>query len=198
MFGALATTPSVSAAAQDEQQDAAGVVMSEMVRISESEMALKQSVIVDADLEQTWAFFTEPSQVMRWMAPVADVDLRTGGTIRTHYDSCASIGDANTIELTIVNFVPQHLLTLQSNLDTAREAEWMNEEIYARRENLYNVIEFTPLDRDRTQITSWGLGYGDGPTWQTMFDFFIRGNEWSFGQLNRAIAGEEVWPDCAN
>ncbi|MGB3723466.1 MAG: SRPBCC domain-containing protein [Pacificimonas sp.] len=198
LTGALFATSAVGSAKPAGEHAASGVLVSETIHMADGEVALKQSVIVDADLEQTWALFTEASQVKRWIAPVAEVDLRTGGTIRTHYDSCASIGDPGTIELTIVNYIPQHLLTLQSNLESARDAAWMNDSIYSRRDDLYNVIEFEPLDGGRTRIVSWGLGYGDGPEWQTMFDFFVKGNEWTYGQLKKAVAGEEVWPDCSD
>ena len=73
----------------------------------------------------------------------------------------------------------------------------MNEAIYARRDDLYNVIEFEAVSENQTRITSWGLGYRQDPEWMEMLNFFIAGNTWSFQQLQRAVAGEQVWPECA-
>mgnify|MGYP000176853787 CR=1 FL=1 len=132
------------------------------------------------------------------MAPVGHVDLRSGGTIRTNYDPCAAEGDDGWITNRIVNFVPGRFITLQANLEPQREAEWMNETIYARRDSLYSVIEFEEVSESRTRITIWGLGYGDGLEWQTMLGFFTAGNEWTFGQLRKAVAGEQAYPPCAS
>lgn len=59
-----------------------------------------------------------------------------------------------------------------------------------------NLIEFEPVDDNRTRITSWGLGYGAGDAWDQMIGFFIAGNEWSYNQLGRALAGENIRPAC--
>lgn len=173
------------------------IISSEMVQTGPGEQALKQTLIVDADLETSWSYYTNPEYITRWMTPVAQVDLATGGAIRTNYDACAAIGDEGTITLNIVNFVPQTMLTLQASLDTQREAEWMSDEIWAKRDRLYNVITFEELADGRTQIVSWGLGYGTSEAWQQILGFFIAGNEWSYAQLHRAIAGEQVFGGCA-
>ena len=60
------------------------------------------------------------------------------------------------------------------------------------------MIEFEEIAPDRTRLTMWGLGYGTGTEWETILDFFTAGNEWTFGQLQRAIAGEDVYRPCAS
>ncbi|MCJ7422205.1 SRPBCC family protein [Sphingomicrobium astaxanthinifaciens] len=157
---------------------------------------VRHEVELDVGVEDAWAYFTEADKVGAWMAPVAAVDLRPGGSIRTHYDPCARIGDPGTITLRIVNYVPRRMLTLQSDLDVAREADWMNDTVYSARGNLFNLIEFHPEASGRTRLVSWGLGYGSGPAWDAMKAFFIDGNTWSYGQLRKAISGQTVWPAC--
>lgn len=169
---------------------------SEVIETAEGERALRQSLVVDADLATTWALFTTSEGAAKWMAPVGEVDLRTGGSIRTNYDPCAAPGDPGSITNTIVNFIPQRMITLQADLEPQREAAWMNEAIYARRHRLYSVIEFAAVDASHTRITIWGLGYGEGEEWETMLAFFTTGNEWTFGQLEKAVAGEQVYPAC--
>ncbi len=170
---------------------------SEVVATVPGEIALKQTLTIDADIATVWSLFTTSEGVSKWMAPVGEVDLRAGGAIRTNYNACAEPGDDGTITNKIVNFVPERFLTLQADLVPQREASWMNETIYAQRDNLFSVIEFSEADDGMTQITMWGLGYGEGPEWETMLGFFIAGNEWTFGQLQKAIAGEQAFPPCA-
>jgi uncharacterized protein YndB with AHSA1/START domain len=151
----------------------------------------------DVPVRELWSLYTISDQVARWMAPVAQVDLRAGGVIRTNYDPCATIGDEGTIDLKIVAYVPERRLILQSDLGPQREAAWMNETIYANRDRLFNLIEFEPLENGRSRIVSWGLGYGQSEDWATMIAFFERGNAWSYGQLRKALAGEKAWPVCS-
>lgn len=176
---------------------AAQEAQSERIAVSESEQVLRQSLVLDAPLADVWNLFTTDAGVSSWMAPVGYVDLRTGGMIRTNYNACAEREDDGWIENTVVNFVPERMITLQANLEPQREAAWMNETIYAARENLYSVIEFEEVTPDRTRITMWGLGYGTGPEWETMLGFFTAGNEWTFGQLQTAIAGGQAYPGCS-
>lgn len=194
----LAATPLGTAAAQEQQPAEEASIVSERIPLANGELILKQTVIIDASVSETWAYFTDEEYISRWMAPVAAADLRTGGSIRTNYNSCASIGDEGTIDLQIRNFIPESLLTLQSSLESARDAEWMNDAIYEQRDHLYNVIQFEPLSEDQTRITSWGLGYRQDQEWETMLGFFIAGNEWSYQQLQKAVRGEQVWPPCAD
>ena len=150
----------------------------------------------DVPVSELWALYTQGEEVERWMAPVAQVDLRSGGSIRTNYNACATIGDEGTITLDILAYVPERLLLLHSDLEPQREAAWMNETIFANRERLYNLIEFEELEAERSRIVSWGLGYGQSEEWATMVAFFERGNAFSYGQLRKALAGETVWPLC--
>ena len=188
--------PPVEALPLQEDAEASQAIASERIELADGELILKQTVTVDVGIEEAWGFFTEPEQIRLWMAPVATADIRPGGAIRTHYDACASVGDEGTIELEVVNFIPRRLLTLQSSLEPAREASWMTDAIFARQDDLYNVIQFEAIAPDRTRIVSWGLGYRQDPEWQAMLGFFIAGNEWSYSQLQRAIDGEQVWPPC--
>lgn len=150
----------------------------------------------DIPLGKLWNFYIKSDQVALWMAPVAQVDLRAGGAIRTNYNPCATIGEEGTIELKIVAYVPHRFLILQSDLEPQREAAWMNETIYANRDRLFNLIEFKELENGRSQIVSWGLGYGQGDDWATMISFFERGNAWSYEQLRKAIVGEAPVQVC--
>ncbi len=188
--------PPEAALSQQNDPESQQTITSERIAFGDGELILKQSVIVDVGIEEAWTFFTDPEQIRLWMAPVAEVDIRPGGAIRTHYDACASVGERGTIELEVVNFIPRQLLTLQSSLESAREASWMTDAIFERQNDLYNIIQFEEISPDRTRIISWGLGYRQDPEWQAMLGFFIAGNEWSFTKLQDAIRGQQVWPPC--
>ncbi|NNC47742.1 MAG: hypothetical protein HKO13_04830 [Sphingomonas sp.] len=151
---------------------------------------LQQTIVLDTDLASAWSLYTTSDGASRWMAPRIEVDLRAGGSMRSHYDPSATIGDPGTVEVRIVNYVPRRLLTLQADL-SAVEADWLTPEVRAAQDQLYNVIEFEALGPDRTRITSWGIGYRDALGWEKMIAFFTRANEWTLGQLAAAVTEDK-------
>ncbi|WP_265569867.1 SRPBCC family protein [Sphingomicrobium nitratireducens] len=153
----------------------------------DGQLFLRQEVVLDTDVASVWALWTTAEGVRSWIAPVAEVDLRPGGAMRSHYDADAKIGDPGTIETRIVNYIPQRLLTLQADLEPV-EADWLTDAIRVEAANLYNVVSFEPLGSHRTRIVSWGIGYRDTPEWQPMISFFTRANRWTFGELEKAVA----------
>ncbi len=166
------------------------------IAISSEEQALRLVVELDAPLSEVWTRFTTDDGVRSWMVPVGEVDLRSGGAIRSNYDPCASLGDEGTITLDIVNYVPEKFLLLRTDLGAATDAPWMNAAILERSPHMSNLIQFESIDAERTRVTSWGLGYGTGEEWDQMIGFFVAGNSWSFTQLQRALAGEQVFSPC--
>ncbi|WP_260482693.1 SRPBCC domain-containing protein [Sphingomicrobium flavum] len=161
---------------------------SEVVKGEDSQLFLKQVIVLDTDLDTAWAMYTSSEGASRWMAPQVEVDLKPGGTIRSQYDPNASIDDPGTVSVTIVNYAPRTLLTLQADLSQVGEAEWLTPEVRAAADQLYNVILFEAVDTRRTRITSWGIGYRDAPGWEKMIGFFTVANGWTLGELRKAVA----------
>jgi len=91
-----------------------------------------------------------------WAAPLAEVDLRAGGTIWTHDGPEAKIGDPGTNILHIVNYVPERVLTLQAELSD----RWPDV-MKADAGNLMNVIVFDVVSDAEKHIRSYGVGYRD-------------------------------------
>lgn len=180
---ALLAIPTPTVAAQDS-----------VIEGENGQLFLRQEVALDTDLASAWALWTTADGVRSWIAPMAEVDLRPGGSIRTHYDASAAIGDPGTIETRIVNYVPMHLLTLQADLGPV-QADWLTDTIRAEAGNLYNVVQFEPVGERRTRIVSWGIGYRDDEEWKPMIDFFTRANRWTFGELEKAVAARAVKAD---
>ena len=91
-------------------------IQSEIIKTENGEQTLVQSVLVDASVSDVWAAYTTSEGWMNWAAPLAEVNLKAGGTIKTHYGQNAKIGDAGTNILHIVNYVPERVLTLRAEL----------------------------------------------------------------------------------
>ena len=166
----------VGARASQEAEPAA--IHSRVLKTDAGELVLVQEALIEAPVAAVWKAYTTTEGWCAWASPVAEVNLRIGGTIRTHYDPAAEIGAPGTNVLHILNYVPERLLTLQAELSD-RWPQVMREDAG----NLMNVIVFSPEGEERTRVLSYGVGYRDLPAYDELMQFFIPANEGLFEKL---------------
>lgn len=147
-------------------------VLSRVQTTEAGERILVQEVWIDAPPEEVWPAYTTNEGYAAWAAPVVEVDLRVGGTIRTHYVPTAKLGDAGTNTLHIVNYVPNELITLRADV-APNWPEVMKQD----GDKLTNVILFDRLPGDATRIRSYGIGYRDTPEYDDLLTFFRAAND---------------------
>ena len=160
------------------QDGAKPAIRSRILEAENGERTLMQEVLLEASVAEVWKAYTTDAGFAAWAAPVAEVDLRAGGTIRTHYRPDAKIGDVGTNTLHIVNYVPERLLTLRAEL----QENWP-EVMKHDAGNLMNVIVFLPEAEKRTRILSYGCGYGRAAAYEQLLEFFAKANEGLFRKL---------------
>lgn len=152
------------------------------------ERMLVEEVIVEAPLAKVWWAYTTGPGMQAWAAPLAEVDLRAGGTIRTNYDPEGELGGPGTNTLHIVNWVPERVLTLRAELND----NWP-ELMQRDAGKLMNVVLFEELGPRRTRIESYGVGYGADPAYDGLLGFFAQANRGLYVELKRAL--EEPDPE---
>lgn len=163
-------------------EEASRHIESQIVKTDAGERILVQEVLVEAPIADLWQAYTTSAGWMAWASPLAEVDLRAGGTIRTHYGPDAKIGDPGTNTLHIVNYVPERVLTLRAEL-SERWPEVMKEDAG----NLMNVIVFDAQGESLTRLQSYGVGYRDLPEYDDLMNFFISANEGLFKKLKEHV-----------
>ncbi len=146
-------------------------VGSRVIKTAAGERILVQDVVVRAPVAKAWKAYTTAEGFTAWAAPVAEVDLRVGGTIRTHYGKGAKIGDPATNTLRIINYVPERVLTMRAdvspNWPEILKKDW---------DKLSNVVLFEELSENETRIVSYGIGYGDAQELDKLLRFFSQSN----------------------
>jgi uncharacterized protein YndB with AHSA1/START domain len=122
-----------------------------------------------------------------WMVAHAEIELKVGGLMRTHYDPKGALGDPKTIVNQILSFEPERMLSIKVfkppddfPLPEAVKDTW-------------TVIYFQPLEPGMTNVRIIGLGFSDEPDSQKLKEFFLRGNAWTLEQLQK-----KFWPTCAS
>jgi uncharacterized protein (TIGR03067 family) len=157
---------------------------------STGERVLRLEVSVPMGHKQAWKLFSTEKGLKMWIAPVVSLNFKVGGEIVTNYDTTKSAGDPGLIRLPIINYVEGELVTLKVNLNSS-----FAEKVRQEDRNLQEIIQIVDLGGGRTKISSSMLGWGSGPEWDKAYEFFRRGNEWTFKQMITAIQGESPTMD---
>ncbi len=139
--------------------------------------------IVDAPVAEVWRVFTTGEGWKKLGVAKAEVDLRVGGLIRTHYSPEGVLGDESTIQNRILAFEPERMLAICVDkpprgfpFKEAWKATW-------------SVMTLTDLGDGRTHLRLAGLGYGADPESQAMRKFFLDGNAWTLKKLQSELRG---------
>lgn len=159
------------------------------VRAADPEPAAAGSQVtegfINAPVAEVWGLFTTAAGFKATGVDKAEVDLRIGGLIRTHYDPKGTLGDPETIVNEILAYEPQRMLAMRIKQPPAS---------FPYREAVagtWTVIYFTPAGQDMTQVRIVGLGYRDDDQSRAMRRFFEEGNRWTLDHL-----AKPYWPKC--
>lgn len=143
------------------------------------------SAVVEAPVDDVWAAFTTAEGIKSWMVPHADIDLKVGGKMRTHYDKNGVLGDENSIENTILSYDPKRMLSIKA---TKAPKSFP---FKASLERMWSVIYFEPVGARQTKVTVVGLGYADDEESQKLRKHFEWGNAFTLKKLQQRFAAKK-------
>lgn len=138
--------------------------------------------VVAAPVAQVWAAMSTSKGQESWMVAHSEIDLKVGGLMRTHYDPAGVIGDARTIENTVIAFDPERMLSIR--VSRAPEGFAFPNAV----KDMWTVIYFEPLGAQSTGVRIVGLGFGADEESRKMRAFFDRGNAYTLRKLQERFA----------
>lgn len=142
------------------------------------EKVLQLSIVIPENIKEAWKLFTTDEGLKKWIAPVAKIDMKVGGSIRTNYDSNKTVDDTTSIKLDIINYIEYEMLTLKVNLNNSFPPEAKKED-----KNLQEILQFVKVDDNKTKIISTMVGWGQGSHWDKAYSFFEKGNDWTYKEI---------------
>ncbi len=146
------------------------------------EPALVHEGIVAAPVADVWAAFTTRTGMESWMVAHAEIDLKVGGLMQTHYSAEGRIGDAGTIVNTVLSFDPQRMFSIK----VARAPERFPFKNAIR--SMWTVVYFEPAGDSRTRVTIRSMGFESDEESRRMRAFFDRGNAQTLAALQKRFA----------
>ena len=111
-------------------------------------------------------WFTTDAKLQKWMAPVAHIELKSGGYIVTNYNSTKHLSDSTSIKLPIINFMDKELITLKVNLNSN-----FQQSVIIDNGNLQEIIQFKRVYANHTKIISSMVGFGKSADWDKTYSF---------------------------
>ena len=142
------------------------------------EKVLRLECVLPVSLTDAWKLFTTDEKLKKWIAPLAHIELKAGGYIITNYDKSKSLSDSSSIKLPITSFIDNELLVLKVILNNNFAKSVLESDA-----NLQEVIQFIKVDEKHSKIVSSMIGWGIGADWDQAYDFFVKGNEWTYKEL---------------
>lgn len=152
-------------------------------RTASGERVLRVETELRQSPETVWKAFATEEGLRCWVAPVVRLDLRTNGVLLTNYDKAAVIGGPGTISLAIVNYVENEEITFKVRLNGT-----FPERLQREDGRLQEVVEFQRQRDGGTKVVSSMVGWGTGEEWDKAFEFFARGNQWSYENLAKCFS----------
>ena len=142
------------------------------------ERVLRLELVIPAKKHEAWKLFSTAEGWKKWAAPVVSVDFKVGGSVLTNYDKNKAIGDPGTIRLPITNYLEGEMITLKVILN-----ESFSQAVRQEDQNLQEIIQLIDAGNGKTKIVSSMIGWGKGTDWDKTYEFFAKGNEWTFQKL---------------
>jgi uncharacterized protein YndB with AHSA1/START domain len=152
-------------------------------RSSASEQVTEGTVA--APVADVWAALTTREGQESWNVAHADIELKLGGKMRTHYNPAGQIGDPNTIENIILSFEPRRLLVLQ----VQNPPEKFPYKTAIKK--MWTVIYFEEVGPSLTRLRLVGTGYGEDEESQKLRSFFEKGNAMTLKKLQDKFAAKD-------
>jgi uncharacterized protein YndB with AHSA1/START domain len=163
---ALAAPPAAFAAAPSPYPDVADSSRT----LPSGDRVLRLAVDLDAPPAAVWAAFTDPAAIHRWTAPLAIIDLRSGGSMEESYAPAAKAGDPDNIRHEIIAVSPGRLLVFRN---TNAPHQLPGREAYKQ---VVSILEIDDLGAGRSRLVLTQTGYAPGAPYDGLYAFFSRDN----------------------
>ena len=158
------------------------LVSSRLEATDSGDLVLTQDVRIHVPATEAWEALATAEGLTTWMSSKAEIDLRVGGTIRTHDGEDAAIGDDGTRTFQVLSVVPGRLLSLREG----PADDWPNA-MKKDHERLRSVMVIEALGEEHVLVRAYYTGFRDSAAYRRFLKGFIHRNERRLERLKGAL-----------
>jgi uncharacterized protein YndB with AHSA1/START domain len=151
---------------------------------AQEDLRLVHERLVNAPLDQVWAAFTTKAGLESWMVAHAEIELKSGGTMKTQYDPKGTTDDTKAIVNTILSYDPMRMLSFKVT-KPPQEFPFPN-----AIQNMWTVVYFEAQGEKATRVREVCMGFRGTDESRKMREFFNRGNAITMDQLQKRFAAK--------
>jgi uncharacterized protein YndB with AHSA1/START domain len=153
------------------------------------ERVQRLEVLIPATRQQVWEAVSTSEGLRGWVAPITDVEMKTGGHYFTNYNPKAKIGDPGTIYNSVLTYVPLEMVAIHVKLGTQ-----IFPESVATADRLSAILQIHDAGPAQVRVSETMTGWQAGEDWDKVYKFFQTGNAYTLGQLlKRFTVGPRQW-----
>ncbi len=172
-----------------DKEYTAKVVDTSFVAPSGERVQRLEIVIPNVTRNQVWQAVSTSEGLRTFVAPVAEVEMKTGGHYYTNYNAAAKIGDPGTIYNTVLAYIPLEMVAIHVKLF----APFFPEPV-AQADRLTAILQIHDAGKGRVRVSEIMTGWQAGEDWDKAYHFFQTGNAYVLGQLYKRFAvGPRQW-----
>ena len=149
---------------------------------------------VPASIKMVWSAYDNKEGFTSWAAPVAEVDWRIGGVIRSSFTVGGEIGDPTTTTSYIVNIIPLKEIVIKDELlpllEMGIQAGWLKDipedflkELRKNGSDIFTTIQLEAVSEENTRLTVYNTGYKSGGYWDIIYQNAVESNKWTYQKL---------------
>jgi uncharacterized protein YndB with AHSA1/START domain len=131
-----------------------------------ADRAVQGEVVVKAAIDTVWDTWTTPEGVTSFFAPACNIDLRVDGLYEILFDPDAQPGQRGAEGVRILAIQPRKMLAFTWNAPPHLPE--------VRKQWTHVVIRFFDLGGDRTKVSLFHDGWGEGGEWDRAFEYFTK------------------------
>jgi uncharacterized protein YndB with AHSA1/START domain len=128
--------------------------------------AIRLQIVVETGLDAVWDAWTTEGGIKTFFAPDCHVDLRVDGPYEIFFDPEAEPGQRGADEMRILAFQPKKMLAFTWNAPLHMPQ--------VRKQLTHVVVRFQELDAERTKVSLFHDGWGEGGEWDDAFEYFVK------------------------
>jgi uncharacterized protein YndB with AHSA1/START domain len=153
------------------------------------ERVQRLEIVIPATRQQVWEAVSTSQGLRGWVAPITDVEMKTGGHYFTNYNPKAKIGDPGTIYNSVLTYVPLEMVAIHVKLGTQ-----IFPEPVATADRLSAILQIHDAGPGQVRVSETMTGWQAGEDWDKVYQFFQTGNAYTLGQLlKRFTVGPRQW-----